>query len=814
MSTQLLAQDTDGSGEEAADSGGHFVDRFVGWLFNLDAADSVFDFFADMLEWVLRVGVFVIPALVLLGALHNRRFAIASGGGVGLAAALWYKFAYTTDSNQADIIGDGRVPVSDNEVLDQWVIPVGDWVEQLTRWVDLNMGETLAVIKWPFQTLLDRVVEDWLVGMSWVTFCVGILFLGWAIRNVRVGAVSFIGLTICGLLGDEYWEQTARTIGFIFVAVLLCVIVGIPIGVLCGRIDGVWTVVRPVLDAMQVVHSFVYMLPFIFFFGIGAVSATMVTMVFALPPLIRLTNLGVRQVPEDVVEAARAYGAPEWRVLTDVQLPLARPAIMTGLNQNLLLAISMLGIAAIMGAGGLGRLLFRAISNQDIALAASAGLAFFLVAVVLDRLTQPETGDGTNLVGRIAQAWANRKSPEKALEASDALQEASRAAKQIEMPKPIDRYASPDAAERTLIFATATGAVLALVSLLLPWNNDAGLVSAFARRVDESLPGESFNGVSPSGGSWFGILIAVAILVTLLSCVYTFLTPGKQSRWLSADGAAIAMAGSFITSVLYLLANPPDAAAGYSTGIGVYVAIVGTAIAAAAAIRWTWINPVTARTPLQATVGWGRVLATSFAVLTLVIAAYSGWTFDTRADSVIGPELQAELDTIQAEAREAEEAGRLGDAATLAATFTAKIATAQRTGDVIYDGFTPKGAGIGIWMILLGVVGVGLTLFGAGVFGIDEWLRYRWSTLAAGVGAGLSMVGVGWIATIARVADPNLVSGIGALMATAGGFYLLASGLSTIGLFRRNLVYDASTEESEEPSSPTPAESELAGVSV
>ena len=145
---------------------------------------------------------------------------------------------------------------------------------------------------------------------------------------------------------------------------------------------------------MQVIHAFVYLLPFIYFWGVGRVAATMATMVFALPPLIRLTNLGIRQVPEDVVEASRAYGAPERRVLMDVQLPLARPAIMTGVNQTLLLAFSMLGIAAILGAGGLGSLLFRALGQQDVSLAAASGLAFFILAVILDRISQTEGTQG------------------------------------------------------------------------------------------------------------------------------------------------------------------------------------------------------------------------------------------------------------------------------------------------------------------------------------------------------------------------------------------------------------------------------------
>ena len=170
---------------------------------------------------------------------------------------------------------------------------------------------------------------------------------------------------------------------------------------------------RPVLDAMQVVHSFVYMLPFIFFLGrrrgVGHDGDDGVRFADAL---IRLTNLGIRQVPADVVEASRAYGASEMRVLFDVQFPLARPAIMTGVNQTLLLSISMLGIAAIMGAGGLGRsCCSRAINRQDVALAASAGLAFFLVAVVLDRISQREASDTGNLLRRIRLAWANRRTP-------------------------------------------------------------------------------------------------------------------------------------------------------------------------------------------------------------------------------------------------------------------------------------------------------------------------------------------------------------------------------------------------------------------
>ena len=277
----------------------------------------------------------VVPLLVIFGGVRGRRYGMAAGGLVAMAAIWWYrtrpkevvasgytKFTErgeTFECKNAIVDSEGELlecssgvvaQVRQNTVLDQWQIPVGDWVEQTVFWVDNNLRATLEIIEWPFLRLLNVIVDDWLLGMSWLTVCIAIFALGWAMRGFQIGALSFIGLAICGLLGEDFWRETALTIGFIGVAVLLCVIVGIPIGVLCGRVDGAWKVVRPVMDAMQVVHSFVYMLPFIFFFGVGFVSATMVTMTFALPPLIRLTNLGIRQVPEDVVEASRAYGAP------------------------------------------------------------------------------------------------------------------------------------------------------------------------------------------------------------------------------------------------------------------------------------------------------------------------------------------------------------------------------------------------------------------------------------------------------------------------------------------------------------------------
>jgi len=756
-----------------AESTGHFVDRAVGKVTDLETGDKVADAVASAVEFVAVIGVFAIPILILLGSARRRRIVAAVGGASGLLAVIWYRSTGDWDQRQ-------------NNVLDKWQIPVGDWVEQITVWVDLNMKETLAVIKWPFQTMLEVVVDDWLLGLSWMTVCLAALVAGWAFRGLQVGVGSFLGLTICGLLGEEYWKETARTIGFIAVAVILCVIIGIPTGVACGRMDGVWRIVRPLLDAMQVVHSFVYMLPFVFFFGVGFVSATMVTMVFALPPLIRLTNLGIRQVPDDVVEAARAYGASERRVLTDVQLPLARAALMTGINQTLLLAISMLGIAAIMGAGGLGRLLYRSIANQDIALAGSGGLAFFIVAVVLDRLTQPDDSDRAGLFTRLASAWKNTKTPEALLPVNNGTSTA-----------PVATDEEPDAArfepiqsrERFAMFGVGIGAVIAVLGTILPWNSDTGHLSAYGRFADNDLMGQSFNGLSASGGSWFGIIILLCAVAVGASLYSTALSPGERSRWLGPDGATVFGLASAVTALCALVAAAPDSATAFQRSSGIYVTLVGCLIMAGFSIFWVWHAPMGARRPLPSGINWGRMFGASFALLLIVIAGYSGWTFDTRAGSVIGPELQAELDVIEGQSKIAEEAGDLAKVGSLAAEYTALIAYAQRTGDIIYDGYTDEGAGLGWITLFLGLLTLGLAVPASGFFSQDELFLYKWCSIVCGLGLGLLLLGVAWVASISRVAETNLVSGVGVLFLLFAGVTTAASARGTLSEFDRKQVY-------------------------
>ncbi|MCY4495345.1 MAG: ABC transporter permease subunit [Acidimicrobiaceae bacterium] len=684
--------------------------------------------------------------------------------------------------------------LTDNRVLEDFRIPFGKWVDQAVDWIVVNLEWLLAIIEWPFAFLNDILVEAILEPISWVWVVLFFFVIGTLIRNVKVGLFAAVSLSVCGLLGNAFWLETARTIGFIGVAVVLCVIIGIPLGVACGRVDSFWQVVRPVLDAMQVVHSFVYMLPFIYFWGIGTVSATMVTMVFALPPLIRLTNLGVRQVPADVVEASRAYGAPEWRVLFDVQIPLARPAIMTGINQTLLLAISMLGIAAIMGAGGLGRLLFNALSRQDVGLGASAGLAFFLVAVVLDRISQTEASDKGSLLRRIRLAWAHRRDPEALLddESADATADPSDNA-DVE-----ESFAEVSEKERPWMLVSAVGGVLAIVSVFLTWTTDGGFISAHGRRSDESIAGESFSGLAASGGSWFGYLSVALGLMIVAAVATTFVAPGRGPRFFTTDGALISSLGLLVMMVCYLLASPVSGTSP-GTGTGVYLALLGGLLATAGSLMWIRHAAHAPLHPLSLKIGWGRIIGGTIAALMILIGAFSGWSFDERTDQVVSAETEARVAELRQKALD-----NPADAGPIGAEISALRAQLSITERKITDGVSSEGTGLGILTLVAGLIALATTLPAAGLLGREEQRQWRWSAAAAGIGVGVAAVAFSWIFVHVRSADPNYVSGVGSFLTMIGGVMLAATSVSVLKEFRRSKVYaDTEIVPASEPTATT-----------
>ncbi len=672
-----------------------------------------------------------------------------------------------------------NVGIFDPTILDQWEVPFGDWVDQMVDWIDGNLAWLLDAIRWPFAFLLENFVDNVLSELPWVWVVLATAVIGALVRTPKVGVAAGLAMAFCGLLGTAYWIETVRTVGMVLVAVVLCAIVGIPLGILCGRLDSVWNVVRPILDAMQVVHAFVYMLPVIFFWSIGVVPGTMVTMVFALPPLIRLTNLGIRQVPEDVVEASRAYGATEMRVLVDVQLPLARPALMTGLNQTLLMSIAMIGIAAIMGAGGLGRLVYKAVQNFDIAASASSGLALFLVAVVMDRLSQPEVSDGGNMFARIHQAWTHRTDPEALLEGVDDASPRSKDADEGES------FAPSIGRERTGMLLVGIGGVVAILSLFMTWTQDAGHLSGHARFADNDLAGQTFDGLAASGGSWIGYFTLGIGLFLVISSVVFLRRPGSGSRWFSPDGATMASIAMLLTVLTHIVARSAPLTVSYSHGTGAYLALAAAAVATVGSVMALMVAPYSPLRPISRRIGWSRVLSASVALVVIGVGAISGWTFDERLSNQLTDEQQAEVARLQQEARDFPETAALNTLAVGRIHNTARLSS-----KIILDGVTEDGAGLGRLALVTGMIGAVFMLPAAGVFGHGDRWKWRWSAVTGGLGLGTLMVGMSWAASVMRVSPPLLVSGAGVLLTMCGGFFLFASSRPMLIEFHRKKVYD------------------------
>jgi len=197
---------------------------------------------------------------------------------------------------------------------------------------------------------------------------------------------SILGLLYLGSV--DLWTEAMQTLAIVLVATVFSIFTGIPLGIWSAKSNAVEQVVRPVLDFMQTLPSFVYLIPTILLFGIGGVPAVISTFVFATPPVVRLTNLGIRQVPYDLIEAAKAFGSTSWQMLTKVQLPIALPTILAGVNQTIMLALSMAVIASMIGAPGLGSVVLAGISRVNVGMGLVGGLGIVVLAIILDRMTE------------------------------------------------------------------------------------------------------------------------------------------------------------------------------------------------------------------------------------------------------------------------------------------------------------------------------------------------------------------------------------------------------------------------------------------
>ena len=240
-----------------------------------------------------------------------------------------------------------------------------------------------------FDPLLHFLIglENLLLAMPWPIFIGLVCWLGWlASRSLKIVIGTAISFFLIGLLG--MWEDTMSTVSIIVVCTLVCIGVGLPVGILMSRSDRAQSIVTPILDVMQTIPSFVYLIPVVMLLGIGKVPGLISVVIYAIPPMIRLTNLGIRLVDKEVLEAADAFGASNWQKLTQVQIPLALPNIFAGVNQTIMMSLAMVVIASMIGVTGLGQPVLKAISNQYLAMGVLNGLAIVALAIIFDRISQ------------------------------------------------------------------------------------------------------------------------------------------------------------------------------------------------------------------------------------------------------------------------------------------------------------------------------------------------------------------------------------------------------------------------------------------
>ncbi|PIE58509.1 MAG: glycine/betaine ABC transporter permease [Desulfobulbus propionicus] len=265
------------------------------------------------------------------------------------------------------------------------LIPLDTWISQFVDWLVEGYRWLFQGIKIPVELTLTSL-EEGLTSLPPLLVIAIMGLIAWKAATIRLAMLTVASLVFIGLLG--FWEDTMVTLAMVFSSVVFCTIVGVPLGIWAGRSDRFEAILRPLLDGMQTTPAFVYLVPIVMLFSIGNVAGVFATIIFSLPPITRLTALGIRQVHPELIEAALAFGATGTQVLLKVQIPLAMPTIMAGLNQTMMMALSMVVIAALIGAGGLGAPVVLGLNTLDIGLATIGGIAIVLIAIVLDRITQ------------------------------------------------------------------------------------------------------------------------------------------------------------------------------------------------------------------------------------------------------------------------------------------------------------------------------------------------------------------------------------------------------------------------------------------
>ena len=263
-------------------------------------------------------------------------------------------------------------------------IPFGKWVETAVDWVENNLDWLLTFLG-DLWTMLYDAVDYVFSTPPAIAVIIVLALLALFARGWKFAVGTALGLTF--IIGVDQWENAMDSLSLVLVAAFLALLLGIPLGIWAARNKHVSNVVKPIMDFLQTMPAFVYLIPAIAFFGVGVAPGIFATVLFAIAPGVRLTELGIKGVDGEVVEAGQAFGASPRRILRQIQIPLAMPSIMAGVNQVIMLSLSMVVIAGMVGAGGLGGQVARAVSALDIAIGAEAGLSVVILAIILDRFT-------------------------------------------------------------------------------------------------------------------------------------------------------------------------------------------------------------------------------------------------------------------------------------------------------------------------------------------------------------------------------------------------------------------------------------------
>ncbi|MFS0671927.1 ABC transporter permease [Ornithinibacillus sp. 179-J 7C1 HS] len=267
-------------------------------------------------------------------------------------------------------------------------IPIPDWAESFTKWTKETFAVLFDPIKEHLGNFMEWFSEDILMQIPVSIFIIVIAIIAFIISKKRIGLTIFTVIGLWLIYNQGYWEDLMSTITLVIIASLLSIVVGVPIGILMSKSNTAEAIIKPILDFMQTMPAFVYLIPAVAFFGIGLVPGVFASLIFATPPTVRFTNLGIRQVSKELIEASEAFGSTGVQKLFKVELPMAKATIMAGINQTVMLALSMVVIASMIGAPGLGKEVLTALQRSDVGSGFVAGIGIVILAIIIDRFTQ------------------------------------------------------------------------------------------------------------------------------------------------------------------------------------------------------------------------------------------------------------------------------------------------------------------------------------------------------------------------------------------------------------------------------------------